>query len=315
MMNSMIEVEVTKVKQLTDVIREFTLSPMEGALPGFSSGSHIQLHLPTSHRVLKKAYSLLSDPADTSSYRIAVRLQEHSKGGSRFMHEGLSEGDHLHITVPSNLFAPNSSARHHLLIAGGIGITPFLSYLAEFQRQSKSYELHYAYRGGVTDAYVTDLRQAFSAKLHTYDSNLQQRLDLNQLLSNQPVGTHVYVCGPERLRLAVQEAATTNAWSPSRIHWEAFAAAEPGQPFQVELARLGKRLDVSADESLLEALEASGVEIPNLCRGGVCGQCATVYLEGDVEHRDAFLSQADQSQQLMPCVSRGMCGSRIVLDL
>ncbi len=97
------------------------------------------------------------------------------------------------------------------------------------------------------------------------------------------------------------------------MHWEAFAAPEPGLPFRVELARSGRQLEVAAEQSLLEALEAADVDVPNLCRGGVCGQCQTRYLKGEVEHRDHFLDASERASSLMPCVSRG-CGP-ILLDL
>ncbi|MCY1314028.1 Carnitine monooxygenase reductase subunit [compost metagenome] len=71
---------------------------------------------------------------------------------------------------------------------------------------------------------------------------------------------------------------------------------------------------MGAEQSLLEALESAGVQLPNLCRGGVCGQCQTPYLKGDVEHRDHFLGTAERATSLMPCVSRG-CGSPILLDI
>ncbi|WP_417582121.1 PDR/VanB family oxidoreductase [Nitrincola sp.] len=323
MKSSAIQVTVSRIASLTPVIKEFTLTPIGlttgtptgTTLPGFSPGSHIQIELPTPTRTLKNAYSLLSDPADLSCYRIAVRLQEGSRGGSRYLHEAVKEGDTLHITPPANLFAPSSMAQHHILIAGGIGITPFMAYRAEMQRQGISHELHYAYTGGLTHAYVEPLLQVASGLVSTYDSTRGERLDIEQILSGQPLGAQVYICGPERLLQAVQQTAHALGWSEGRVHWEAFAAPEPGQPFHVYLAKQDKTLAVSADESLLEALEAARIEHPNLCRGGVCGQCAAPYLSGQVEHRDSYLPPSDQSHLLMPCVSRGACDSTLVLDL
>lgn len=314
-MSAAIEVRVAAVRQLTPVVREFTFEPVQGQLPGFSSGSHVVVHMPLGERSLRNAYSLLSDPADRQRYRIAVRLQDESRGGSRFMHEQVKAGDRLHLSPPANLFAPSSLARHHLLIAGGIGITPFLSYLPELQGRAASFSLHYAFRGGLTDAYLDSLRVSLGARLHSYDAEAGRFLDLAALLGDQPLGTHVYVCGPASLIAAVREQAARLGWPASRVHWEVFAAPEPGQPFVAQLARSGRAIEVGSDFSLLEALEQAGVEVPSLCRGGVCGQCATAYLDGAVEHRDAFLSAAERSTTLMPCVSRGLCGSALLLDL
>jgi len=319
-MSAMIEVQVTDVRQLTPVVREFSFRAIDGTLPGFSCGSHVQVILPTEGRTLRNAYSLLGDPRDSGVYRIAVRLQETSRGGSRYLHEQVRVGDRLQIGAPSNLFALHSQARHHILVAGGIGITPFMAYLADLQASDvatpgASFELHYAYRSGLTDAYASELRERLGERFHGYDAAAGQRLDCASLFAGKPLGSHLYVCGPQRLLDELKTLAEAQGWSAGRLHWEAFAAPEPGQPFTVELARSGQRLQVPGDHSLLEALEAAGVEVPNLCRGGVCGQCTTRYLSGEVEHRDHFLDELQRGEALMPCVSRGGCSGTLLLDL
>jgi dimethylamine monooxygenase subunit B len=309
-MSALLDVRVAAAQLITPVIREIRLQPLAGSLPGFSAGSHVQVQLPNG---LRNAYSLLGDPFDSAQYRIAVRLQDNSRGGSRYLHEQLQVGDHLRISAPANLFPLQSQARLHILIAGGIGITPLLAYCAELLRRGAQFELHYAFRAGLSDAYVDSLRELIGARLHCYDSS-QRRLDLGQLLRDRPLGSHVYACGPQRLLLDLREQAAALGWGDKRVHWEAFAAPEPGLAFRVELARSGRQLEVPAEQSLLEALESAGMEIPNLCRGGVCGQCQTRYLKGDVEHRDHYLAPHERADSLMPCVSRG-CGSPILLDL
>lgn len=309
-MSALLDVRVAAIRDLTPVIREYRLEAPAGDLPGFSAGSHIQLHLPNGRR---NAYSLLGDPADTRQYRIAVRHQDASRGGSRYLHHVLQPGDTLRIGAPANLFPLHSDARQHLLVAAGIGITPFLAYSHELLRRDADFELHYAFRPGSSDAYLAELRQRLGPRLHEYPSG-SRRLHLGTLLQGRPLGAHVYACGPHALLLDLKEQAAAQGWSRHRLHWEAFAAPEPGHPFRVELARSGRQLDVAAEQSLLEALESAGVEVPNLCRGGVCGQCQTAYLKGDVEHRDHILSAEARASSLMPCVSRG-CGNPILLDL
>lgn len=309
-MSALLDVRVAAARLITPVIREICLEPLAGPLPGFSAGSHVQLQLPNG---LRNAYSLLSDPLDCRRYRIAVRRQDNSRGGSRYLHEQLQVGDALRISAPANLFPLQGQARLHILVAGGIGITPLLAYCLELLRRGAQFELHYAFRTGLSDAYVGPLRELIGARLHCYDSP-QRRLDLGQVLRDRPLGSHVYACGPQRLLLDLREQAAALGWRDSRVHWEAFAAPEPGVAFRVELARSGRQLEVDAEQSLLEALEAAGVEVPNLCRGGVCGQCQTRYLKGEVEHRDHYLTPDERAASLMPCVSRG-CGSPILLDL
>nr|WP_218626427.1 PDR/VanB family oxidoreductase [Pseudomonas sp. dw_358] len=299
---------------LTPLIRELTLSPAAGPLPAWSAGSHIQLHLPLAKRTARNAYSLTGNPGERSHYRIAVRLDEASRGGSRHLHQQLQVGDRLTISPPANLFALHAPARHHLLIAGGIGITPFMAHIAALEQRGASFDLHYAYRGGLSDAYLSDLSSRLGPHLHRYDARRGQRLNLAAVLSQQPLGSHVYTCGPQALLDGVREQARACGWPDSRVHREAFSAAAPGQPFRLQLARSGQTLEVAGEQSLLEALEAAGLDVPNLCRGGVCGQCVTRHLGGVIEHRDHFLAPPEQLEFLMPCVSRG-CGQTLVLDL
>ncbi len=310
-----IAVRVAAIEPVAPLIREFRLEAVEGGLPPFSPGSHIQVAMPGEVREIRNAYSLCSDPADTTGYTIAVRLQENSRGGSQFMHTRVRVGDRLSITPPANFFAPVWQARKHLLVAGGVGITPFISYLHELERQNAEFELHHLYRGTQTGAYCARLQQ-LGTKYFGYDSDNEVFCDLNQLLSNREPGTHVYICGPEPLIEGVCATARELGWPDSLIHYEAFAAPEPGEPFKAQLARSGKAVEVGSDESLLEALEREGVTVPNLCRGGVCGQCATQVVDGAVEHRDDFLSADEKASGtcIMPCVSRA-AGNHLTLDL
>ena len=139
-MSAAIEVRVSAARMLTPVVREFTLQACAGPLPAFSPGSHVQVHLPLAEGKLRNAYSLTSDPADSQHYRIAVRLQEASRGGSNYLHRQVQVGDTLQISPPANLFALHSTASLHILIAGGIGITPFMAYIAALEQSQAHFE-------------------------------------------------------------------------------------------------------------------------------------------------------------------------------
>lgn len=132
----MFETIVRDVEQITAQVKRFTLVSSTGApLPGFSGGSHIIVQMQDGEQRYSNAYSLMSSPLDTTSWQIAVRLESPSKGGSRFMHQQVRPGDTLTVSTPNNLFAIEPQARKHLLIAGGIGITPFLSHIPELEQQ------------------------------------------------------------------------------------------------------------------------------------------------------------------------------------
>lgn len=310
-----LSVKVADIRQITPVIREFTLVPTAGELPGFSAGSHVVVEVPTGDRKQRNPYSLLSDPTDRTRYRIAVRRLDESRGGSQAMHANVDVGDQLEISYPQNLFAPHSQARHHVLIAGGIGITPFMAYVAELQARNASFELHYAYRGGLSGAFIDHLSERLGSKLHTYDSHAGEQMEIAAVLRAQRLGAHLYACGPGSLLEAVRDQAAALGWPGGRVHWEEFAAPEPGVPFSVELAKSGRTIEVPGDRTLLETLEDAGVNIDSGCRGGVCGACKTRYLEGEVNHRDHFLAEDEHDSYLMPCVSRGCAERPLLLDL
>ncbi|MEJ2655042.1 MAG: PDR/VanB family oxidoreductase [Acidihalobacter sp.] len=310
-----LSVRVARVEAVTPVIKRFTLVPAASeVLPGFSAGSHVLVHMPDGARTYRNAYSLLSAPGERGAYQIAVRRQERSRGGSVYMHERVGAGDVLQINPPANLFSLDRLAARHVLVAGGIGITPFMSYLKELAGQSVPYELHYAYRARTHAAFRDELAAQLGERLHEYDAAAGERLNPRALLAAQPLGTHVYVCGPESLIEAVADGARGLGWPESHVHYEQFAAPQPGRPFRVSCARSEREVEVSGEMSLLDALEAAGVEVPSMCRGGVCGQCETDLLEGEAEHRDSYLPAALRSRKIMPCVSRANC-ERLVLDL
>lgn len=312
-MNDLIPVRVVEVEQISAIIKQFAFVSDEQPLPQFSAGSHVVVHMEGEQKRFRNAYSLISNPAESEQYRIAVRWQECSRGGSQFMHSKVRKGDRLFISPPANMFLPHWQARHNVLIAGGIGITPFLSYAYEFEQRQTSFEVHYVYRNTDTGAYRGALKERLGDRLHCYSGS---RPDLHSLLKRQPLGTHVYVCGPESMIQAVKETADALGWSPQRVHFEAFAAPQPGKPFVAKLSRSGQEIAVDEDTPLLDALEMQGLEIPNSCRGGVCGQCKTAVLDGDIEHRDAFLDDQEKASQrcIMPCVSRS-ASDYLVLDL
>lgn len=316
MNNDTLQVTVAEIKQVAPTIKEFTLKPVSGALSPFSPGSHVVVTLSTPDKTIKNAYSLLSDPFKTDAYRIAVRLQDNSRGGSEYLHQSVKKGDLLTITPPANLFAPDWGAKKHLLIAGGVGITPFMSYIPELMRRGADFELHYLYRSEQTGAYAGELANMLGEQCFSYDSAQGTRCDLNLLLAGQPIGTHIYICGPESLTESVKEIAANTGLPMASIHYEAFAAPKPGKPFTVEIKSSGQQVEVAAEQSLLEALEAAEIHVPNLCRGGVCGQCACGVESGEIDHRDDFLSPVEKSsqQQIMPCVSRAK-SDRLVLTI
>lgn len=311
-----IAVRVVAIEQVTPAIKRFTLAREDGGeLPAFSGGSHVVLTMQVGARILRNAYSLMSSPADTRAYQIAVRREEKSRGGSASLHR-LAEGALLQISAPANLFPLSPSAPRHLMIAGGIGVTPFMSQLHDIA--SGDYALHYAYRAPEHGAFCAELKARCGGHVHFYVDSLGQRLDIARLLAHEPADSHVYVCGPATMVAAVRDAARALGWADGRVHSEQFTAAPVGEPFKAHLARSGIDISVASDATLLEAIEQAGVEAASLCRGGACGRCEVevLALDGELIHHDSYLSEEARAagNKILPCVSRARC-NHLVLDL
>lgn len=310
-----IPVEVTAVEPVTPLIKRFTLGPVGGGeLPPFSGGSHVIVVAHAGDRTVRNPYSLAGSPWDLRSYQIAVRRIDGGRGGSVFLHDHVTAGTRLEVSHPVNLFPLAGLARRHVLIAGGVGVTPMLAMAEDLSRGSVPWELHYSTRGPDHDYFGRLLRDRHGERVRLYHG---RALDPDRLLAGRPLGTHVYSCGPAGLIDAVGQAARAAGWPDSQVHSERFAAPPAGEPFEARLARSGRTVVVPPGRSLLEAMEATGVDAPYLCRGGACGECETdvLDLDGELVHNDHWLSDEEKAsgRKIMPCVSRARC-TRLVID-
>lgn len=312
-------VAVTAAEKAAEGVKKLRLARADGAaLPPYSAGAHVVLTLPGPERTFRNAYSLLGTTLDGGAYEVAVQRAPASRGGSAFIHERLEVGAQLAMSAPLNMFALNHTGRHHVLVAGGIGITAIHAMAEELATRAASYEVHYAMRDERFGAFVPELVARHGHKVRLYVSARGERFSVSQALRHQPLGTHIYVCGPERMIDGVLADAHAEGWPESALHAERFAAPAGGEPFLVRLARSGITLEVGAHQSLLEAIENAGVDAPCLCRGGACGQCETTVLEadGELQHHDHYLSpkERESGAKIMICMSR-LRGRELVLDL
>ena len=313
-----IAVKVTDIVPVNALVTRFRFVRVDGGLlPTFSGGAHTVIEMRDGATTRLNPYSLMSDPMDQHAYTISVRRDDAGRGGSLFMHNRVAVGDEMTISYPVNLFSLDLRAHKHLFIAGGIGITPFLAQIKQLERTGGAWELHYACRSAALGAYVDTLTRDHPNKTHVYYDDQQQSIDLAELLPGQPLGTHVYVCGPKGMIDWVRATAAGAGWPREAIHYEEFLAPQPGKPFEVKLAVSNRMIAVGENESLLEAMEREGVDAPYLCRGGACGQCETAVIDytGSFLHRDHWLDEDEHNsgKVIMPCVSR-FEGKTLVLD-
>lgn len=290
------------------------------ALPVFTAGAHIDLHLPGG---LIRQYSLCNPPGDAGVYRIAVLRDPASRGGSHAVHDALTVGTELSISAPRNHFELAPAAPHHLLLAGGIGITPLWAMAEQLSQQGGSFTLHHCTRSRERTPFVETLaKSGYASRVHHHfdDGEGAQKLDIAATLQQVPAGTHLYVCGPQGFMDAVLSAGRTAGWAEERLHREYFAAAPVDHTndgrFELELASSGRVITVQPEQTALAALLAAGLNIPMSCEQGVCGTCLTGVKAGTPDHRDQYLTDEERAanDQFLPCCSRAH-SARLVLDL
>ncbi len=301
--------EVVAIDDTVPGIRTLTLAHADRAvLPSFTPGSHLVIQCADG----ANAYSLTGDSAAPREYVVSVLECPQARGGSRWIHRDLTVGSMVETHPPRSAFPPVLRARRHLLIAGGIGITPMVSHLRSARRWGRDVRLLYVFREG-RGAYVDEIR-ALSEQASLFTDRAAFLAELAPTLASQPFGTHVYICGPSQFIDDVVAMATGLGWPPSRIHVEHFGGdLAPGDPFDVELSSTRDAFTVDSGVSLLESLLARGYKIPSLCRQGVCGECRVPVRSGEILHRDLFLTSDERRNSMMACVSRG--SGRLELDL
>jgi vanillate O-demethylase ferredoxin subunit len=316
----MMRVVISRKESAATDICCFELHPAaDDALPTFTAGAHIDVTLGPG---LIRQYSLYNRPGETHRYAIGVLKDPQSRGGSVAMHD-LAEGQTIEISDPKNHFPLAAGAGHSVLLAGGIGITPILSMAEQLAAEQASFELHYCTRSPDRTAFkdrLTEQDLSPIARLY-YDSDPpERRIDLPALLAGPAPDRHLYVCGPGGFIDAVLTAARAAGWAEANLHREYFSAATEvdgtGSSFQVEIASSGAVIEVGADQTVVQALAAQGIDVLTSCEEGVCGTCLTGVLAGTPDHRDSYLTDQERAanDQFLPCCSRAK-STRLRLDL
>ena len=298
------------------------VDPAGEELPPFTAGAHIDIHLPNG---AVRQYSLCNAPAERHRYVIAVLRDEKGRGGSKALHDSLRVQDIVTVSQPRNNFKLVPEAKKVILLAGGIGMTPLKSMAHALEAAGVPFELHYCARNAGCVAFREQLDAQWEhGKLHFHfdHGDPARGLDIAGLLGAPGDGTHLFYCGPAGFMKACAEAASH--WPAGTVHFEHFKAPEPapneagtsGAPgsFMVKIASTGAMLEVPAERSIADVLEAAGVRIETSCQAGLCATCKIRYLEGEVDHRDYILGADEQGQWLTACVSRATSGV-LVLDL
>jgi vanillate O-demethylase ferredoxin subunit len=314
---------VTDVRAETRLIRALTLARSHHEpLPSWHPGAHIRVQLPDRD---DRSYSLINvsaDPHATTrprSYRIGVRLEDPSRGGSRFMH-ALRAGDQVTVLPPSNNFQLEPRQQPVILLAGGIGITPIVSMAAALAAEGRPYRLHYAGRTRSDLAFIKEIEQLCGEHLVVHTDDTAGRIfDVDGLFGSLRSEEPIYCCGPRAMIDAAIAATKARGWTDARLRFELFSAAAPqsgDRPFEVVLKSTGESFLIPPDKTILDVIIEAGKDPLHDCKRGDCGICQVQVLEGVPDHRDYILSDTEKAEgkKMQICVSRSKT-PRLVIDL
>ncbi|MFB9980773.1 Rieske 2Fe-2S domain-containing protein [Mesorhizobium kowhaii] len=312
-----ITVQVARKWMTANDIAGFELRPLRGHLPTFQPGAHIDVHLPNGQI---RQYSITNAPGESGTYTIGVKRERDSKGGSSCLHDTVREGDLLAISEPRNNFPLRRDAVKTLFIAGGIGITPLIAMAQALGPMGLAHELHYFAQN--------QAQLAFPERLATLGNALVPHLGLTpeataaklaDLLATYQPDVHVYICGPAPMLEAARSIASERGWPDTAVHFEYFKntrTIDDSSSFEIALARSAVTLRVPAGSTILEVMRGNGIDMPSSCEQGACGTCIATVLEGEPDHQDVYLNDAEKRSgtKIMTCVSRAR-SARLVLDL
>lgn len=299
-------------------IAQFTFAAADGAaLPAYTAGAHLDFNLGEAGT---RSYSLVdfTPPGEApASYTIAVQREEEGEGGSIAMH-ALETGAEVTATEPKNDFELREGGAPVLLIAGGIGVTPIISFAAELDRRGTEFAAHYCTRSEAFSTFGAQLSDAYGGRVSLWFDD-SKPADLKALIEGAAAGTQIYCCGPKGMIEAVREIAAAAGIDHDHVHFELFASPashEGDQPFEVEIADTGEVYQIPADKTIVEVLEEAGVDVMYDCQRGDCGICQCDVVSGEPDHRDVVLSDAERAEGkiMQICVSRAK-SARLVLDI
>ncbi|WP_108663454.1 molybdopterin-dependent oxidoreductase [Acuticoccus kandeliae] len=295
-----------------DTVSLHLARPDGAPLPPFRPGAYIALAADIDGEgAVERCYSLAgaSGPDGVATYRIAVRRVGDGRL-SRWLTTRAAVGDRLAAKPPAGRFLlPVEADFPVVLLAAGIGITPFLAHLEALRRSPRPAEtvLHYGYRtpadrifGAEIDAarataslrIVEHLSRPGEADLASMGDARAGRLDaasVDQHLIDRRA--RFYICGPGAMIEEIRAGLIARGVPRFEIFSEVFrssgalAAPPSAGPHRVHFVRTGRSaVWTAADGDLLAFGEAHGVALPSGCRVGQCESCAVTLLEGEVRH-------------------------------
>ena len=303
---------MVETEDLTDAARRIVLE--RAASRPAAAGEHVDVRVPIDGTDEVRSYSVVDSSPDGSRLAVTVLRARESRGGSAYLHR-LQPGDTIEAAGPLQNFPLRLGAARYVLLAGGIGITALVEGARLLRSLGLDYVLHYVGRSGAAMAYADDLAELHGERLVRHVDDEETGLDVPALVASvrdspAPAATELYMCGPIRLMDAVRREWDDCGLPGANLRYETFGNSGWFDPetFVVGIPELGIRTEVGPGRTMLEALAGAGADLMYDCLKGECGLCRmpVAELSGTLDHRDVFLSPAQQSSgnQLCACVTR-----------
>lgn len=297
-----------------------------GVLPPFEAGAYVNVAVEKNGIRVGRPYSLCSSPAQRGYYEIAVGRKREGGFISDALINEVQPGDILEINEPSGRFVYNPvfHGKDLVFIAGGIGITPFISMIrekADLGLAEKKIHLVYGCRKLSDVPFLEELNQ-YAKELPGFEftlvlsepeegwNGLTGFINCDNLKKAGITGkeSFFYLCGPTAMYdFTIPELDKLGVPS-KRIRREIIVEAgdiskDPGWPEAVdpetvfELIVEGERtIPAKAGETILVAMERAGMFHPSNCRGGECGLCRVELVSGKVfQTANAHMREPDRN--------------------
>ena len=303
-----LRLRVAEVIQETPTTRTFVLAAVDGgtASLAYRAGQHLTLLVDAGGTTHRRCYSFSSSPVAGGAPAITVKRMADGTV-SRHLHEQVRVGDTLTALEPTGEFTPAidpAAARHLVLVAGGVGITPLIS-IAETVLRAEPGSRITLLCGNRSEAEIVfrqrleALAQQFSPRLavhHALDDapagwpELHGALDGARVLAalGDTAADAYYVCGPEPMMQSVCAALAAAGVPRGQVHTERFAYASaaatriPDHAAEVTFAKSGRRVTARAGQTILQAGLEAGLDLPYSCTMGGCGACKVRRTDGSV---------------------------------
>ncbi|MEM2959638.1 MAG: FAD-binding oxidoreductase [Candidatus Jordarchaeaceae archaeon] len=302
--------KVKEIIQETPSTKTFRMVPTKGKLPPFRAGQYVNLFVKIGNVLTSRPYSISSPPTKTDYIDLTVRRK---KGGfvSNYLLDKVKVGDEFETTGPMGQFyyEPLTDGKNLVFLAGGSGITPFMSIIREVVERKLDLNIWLIYGSRVPEDIIfgKELEQIAKKNKNIHYSVviseppegykgicgfLTRDIILNQI--GDAEGKTFYMCGPEAMYNFCDAELASLKLPRRRLKREAYGppddvTLEPGWPkgikaddlFTVEV--IGKKtFKARAGEPLMNSLEREGIVIPAVCRSGVCTTCRTKLVSGKV---------------------------------